>query len=293
MTIRRLFLLLLVILAVVTLAARARSRHAPDDRASAASSSTAVRYTVTGIVTAAPIDGRVMVAHDEIPDYMPAMTMPFAVDRDAPPRVRAGDRVQFTLIVDGTSTLADQFHVTGHDARVTEALAAPRRSRVRVGDAWPEVALTRETGAAFTTADLRGHRTAITFIFTRCPVPEFCPLMVKRFQQIQRQLDADTSLADVRLLAITLDPTFDSPEILRAYATAMQADPDRWAFATGEPVAITALTRALAIHVERNGVLLDHTLATALVDADGRIAGLWRGNGWTAEEVLTTIRTTR
>jgi protein SCO1/2 len=162
--------------------------------------------------------------------------------------------------------------------------------RLKKGDALPEFALTNDAGRPFTSADLRGHVTVVTFMFTRCPVPEFCPLMAKRFQQLQRNLEAEPSLRHVRLLGITLDPAFDRPEVLHAYAAAMGADPARWQFLTGTPEEVARLTSAFSIHVERNGALLDHTLATALIDADGRITDFWRGNGWTTAEVTDALR---
>lgn len=285
MTTRRLLALLLVVMAVTVAVARSRAgRDLPGTRA----------YPVTGVVTAAPADGRVMVAHDEIPGYMAAMTMPFAIDPAAPPPVRPGDRVRFTLRVADAWSRAEDFEVVGHDAAVAAALAGPgtpaATRRLKPGDTLPAFTLTRETGEPFTTAALQGRRSVITFIFTRCPVPEFCPLMVKRFQQIQRAAKADSSLADVQLVSVTLDPAFDTPPVLTAYARAMQADPARWPFVTGTPDAIAALTRAFAVHVEKNGVLLDHTLATAVVGPDGRLVEMWRGNQWSAEDVLEVLR---
>jgi protein SCO1/2 len=252
-------------------------------------------YPVTGVVTAAPADGRLMVSHEEIPGYMPAMTMPFALAPGDPvPAMSPGDRVRFTLEVASDSVLATAFEVIGRDEAVASALrgpAAPPSARVRKGDAVPDLALVNQAGAPFTSKDLRGKVTALTFIFTRCPVPEFCPLMVKRFQQVQRDVTADPALADARLLAVTLDPEFDTPEVLQAYAEAMRADPARWQFVTGPPAEVAKLTRAFAIHVERNGVLLDHTLATAVIGPDGRVVAIWRGNAWTPEEVVGALRT--
>jgi protein SCO1/2 len=251
-------------------------------------------FTVVGVVTAAPADGQVMVAHDAIAGYMPAMTMPFALaPGDAVPALTPGDRVRFTLQAGDTAVRATDFHVVGRDETVAAALrgAASRSPRLRPGDAVPDVSLVTQAGQPFTTGDLRGHLTAVTFIFTRCPMPEFCPLMVKRFQQVQRAITRDPQLATARLLAVTLDPDFDTPQVLDAYARAMQADPARWQFVTGAAAEIQRLSRAFAIHVERNGVLLDHTLATAVVGQDGRVIEIWRGNGWTAEEVVSTLRT--
>lgn len=286
MTTRRLLALLVAGLAVVVTMARSRAGEADGPPAT--------RYEVRGVVTAAPADGRVMVAHEEIAGYMPAMTMPFALDASTPPpTLRPGDRVTFTLSVAAADARASDFQVTGHDEAVAAALAGPARSsssRLRPGNPVPPFSLVTQDGTPFTAQALRGHRTALTFIFTRCPQPDFCPLMVKRFQQIQHELTRDAALADVRLLAVTLDPDFDTPAILTAYATAMQADPDRWTFVTGSADAVRVLTRAFAVHSEKNGVVLDHTLATAVIDAEGNVVEIWRGNHWRADEVLATLR---
>jgi protein SCO1 len=252
-------------------------------------------YKVTGVVTAPVGDGRVMVAHEEIPGYMPAMTMPFAVGPDIPATLLAGDRVRFVLKVTAESSRAEGFVVTGHDASIASALQARPTSasrRLKKGDVLPALSLTTSAGRPFTEADFRGHPTAITFIFTRCPVPEFCPLMVKRFHQLQRELEDDASLGAVRLLSVTLDPAFDTPQVLAEYAKAMHAKPARWQFVTGRSEEIARLTSAFSIHVERNGVLLDHTLATAVIDAEGRIVEIWRGNNWTSQDVVEVLRRT-
>lgn len=280
--------LLGVLLAVLTMtAAVVRTRQAgpgANERA----------FTVVGVVTAAPAGGQVMVAHEAIAGYMPAMTMPFALaPGDALPALTPGDRVRFTLKVGDQAARATAFQVVGRDEGVAAALrggASGGAARLRPGDAVPDVSLVTQAGQPFTTGDLRGHLTAVTFIFTRCPMPEFCPLMVKRFQQVQRAIANDPRLGTARLLAVTLDPAFDTPQVLDAYARAMQADPARWQFVTGADADIQRLTRAFAIHVERNGILIDHTLATAVVGEDGRVLEIWRGNGWTADEVVSRLR---
>ena len=133
----------------------------------------------------------------------------------------------------------------------------------------------------------------MTFIFTRCPVPEFCPLITTRFKALQATLARDRSLPrDTQLLSITLDPAFDTPAVLEAYGKAMGADPERWRFAGGDGAAVQQVARAFSVYVEKNGALLDHTLATALVDRRGRIVEIWRGNGWKLDEVTAALRTT-
>jgi protein SCO1/2 len=286
MTTTRISLLLLGVMAATVAVARGLGRDvAPAGPV----------YTVTGTVTASPVEGRVMVSHDDIPGYMPAMTMPFTLAADqAHPPLAPGHTVRFQLLVGSGSPRAQGFIVTGHDAAVVAALAAPAStptaSRLRTGDPLPPFALVDQRGEPFTLERLRGRRTAVTFIFTRCPVPEFCPLMVQRFLEIERALTRDRGLADVRLVAITLDPRNDTPEVLAAYATAKGVDQARWRLLTGSAGEVAGLTKAFAVHVEKNGVLLDHTLATAVIDAEGRVVEIWRGNRWTAADVVSALR---
>jgi protein SCO1/2 len=287
MTTKRFLLLLVVAMAVTVTVVHTRRRTSADPASRT--------FAVTGVVTAPIADGRVMVAHDDIPGYMPAMTMPFAVSADVPSTLAAGDRVSFTLRVTADSSRAQAFRVTGHDAAVAAAVAGLRAEptrgvrRLKKGDVIPTFRLTTSEGQTLTSDELRGRVTAITFIFTRCPVAQYCPLMVKRFQEVQRQLQAAKSLGAVRLLSVTLDPAFDTPQVLRAYASSKGAEPARWQFATGDPDEIARLTSAFSIHVERGGVLIDHTLATAVIGRDGRIAEIWRGNGWASSELLDVL----
>ncbi len=285
MTTKRFVLVLVVAMAVTVTVARTR-RNA---LAMAAPRS----FQVTGVITAPVTDGRVMVAHDDIPGYMPAMTMPFAVLGTATPPLAAGNRVRFTLSVWADRSQAGGFEVTGHDAHVAAALGAdtrPSGTRLKKGDALPGFSLTTSDGRPLTSADLSGQVTAITFVFTRCPVPEFCPLMVKRFQQVQRKLESIDSPHPVRLLSVTLDPAFDTPPVLRAYAEGKEANPARWQFATGHADEIARLTSAFSIHVERGGAFVEHTLATAVIGRDGRIEEIWRGNAWSATELFDALR---
>jgi protein SCO1 len=284
MTTKRLVLLLVVAMAVTVTVVQTGRGTPAEPRART--------FQVSGVVTSPVAEGHVVVAHDDIPGYMPAMTMPFTVGADVTPPLAAGDRVRFTLRVTADSSRAEQFRVTGHDAGVTAPRAETRQwpKRLKKGDEIPTFSLTTAEGQPLTPADLRGHVTAITFVFTRCPVPEFCPLMVKRFQELQRELESSDSQHAVRLLSVTLDPAFDTPQVLRDYAISKGANPARWQFATGEPGEIVRLTAAFSIHVEQKGVLIDHTLATAVIGRDGRIVEIWRGNGWSPAELVDVIR---
>jgi len=251
------------------------------------------RFQVTGVVVARPASGTISVAHDAIPDYMPAMTMPFTLadPRDGE-RLSPGDRLRFTLRVGLERSSAEAVVVTGRDPLVANARGtggARESARLRPGDALPAFTLVDQNGAPLSNADLRGHATVVTFIFTRCPLPEYCPRIVGRFKQLQRAIVADASLADVQLLSVTLDPEFDSPPVLSEYGRAMGADFARWRFVTGSPDQVAVLKQAFAVRTERTGGLIDHTLATALIDARGAVVELWRGNAWEVREILDTL----
>lgn len=245
-------------------------------------------FTVTGIVRAKLDDGQLVIEHDEIPGYMAAMTMAFrlASPAEADP-LQPGDAVRFRYRVGEKSAVAESFLVTGRSAPPPAAASV---RRLRPGDAVPAFHLLDEGGRPFTQEALRDRFTVLTFIFTRCPVPEFCPAMAAKFAALQDLLSRSPATpAPVRLVSVTLDPEFDRPEILTTYGRAVGARPEVWGFATGEKPAITALARAFSVFVERNGVTLDHTLCTALIGPDGRVIELWRGNAWKVEEVHQKI----
>lgn len=274
---------------------------AGDDLASAAYAANDERvFTVRGVVRGRLNDDTIRIAHQAIPDYMPAMTMPFNVDpgaRAEAAQLQPGDGVEFKFAVTETTSRAFDFRRIGPDRNAREtppsSPAAPVR-RLREGDVVPAFALRDQFDQPLTAAALQGKRTVLTFIFTRCPVPEFCPLMSQRFQTLQQRLAEQPAAGPpVQLLSITIDPEFDTPQILHAYAESYDADPQRWRFATGTTEQITRLTRAFAVHTDDSRGVLDHTLATALIGPDGRVQTIWRGNGWKVDEVLAALGTAR
>lgn len=245
-------------------------------------------FTVHGTVTAPLTDDLLTVAHDEVSGYMPAMTMPFRVEPADQPHaaaLRAGDEIEFKFTV-GDSSRAHDFRVLAHSQPPPRTTTA---RRLREGDPLPAFTLVDQDNRPLTTDDLRGHRTVLTFIFTRCPVPEFCPRLSTQFAALQRRLATTAGTSDVQLVSITLDPAFDTPAVLRAYGEHYVVDPARWRLCTGTPEQVRALTRAFAVHVEQAAGRLDHTLATALIGPDGTVRTLWRGNTWTADDVLAAL----
>jgi len=249
-------------------------------------------FDVTGVVRAPLKNGRVVISHEDIPGFMPAMTMGFTLSNPTEAvTLVVGDKVKFHFRVSETASSAADFVVLGR-VDAPDGATPPVKSipRVREGDPVPSFSLLDQDGRAFTTAQLSGRVTVLTFIFSRCPVPEYCPAMALRFSALQKVIRADPRLArSAHLLSITIDPEFDRPEILKAYGAAVGADPAYWQFATGEKAEVNTLTQAFSVFAQRNGVTLDHTLCTALIGRDGRVIELWRGNGWKIDEVIAAL----
>lgn len=251
-------------------------------------------FTVNGIVRQPARDGRIIIAHQDIPGYMPAMTMPFNVaDTPDVTELKPGDRVRFQLHVTDDASRADHFERLGRAAEPRPSSALPKPGkRLKAGDTVPGFQLADEEGRPLDgAAYLKGHFTVVSFLFTRCPVPEFCPLTARKLRDVQSALQGDPRVRDrSQILVITIDPEFDTPTVLKAYGESVGADPHFWKFATGNPEQVKTLMGEFGLYAERNNGLLDHTLATAVVGSDGRLLEVWRGNGWKADEVADFVR---
>jgi protein SCO1/2 len=250
-------------------------------------------FTVQGVVRGPYDPGQksISIQHEEIPGFMPAMIMPFLVDETDVADLRPGDRVVFEFRV-GEESRATAFRKVGVETSMPETPSSPRVSRrLKEGEVVPPVQLVDQDGAPFAADAFEGRLTVLSFMFTRCPVPEFCPLLATKYQNLQRALGASPDgTPAVQLLCVTLDPDHDQPAILRAYGDSLGADFSRWQFLTGERAEIENLTRLFAVRAETNGASIDHTLATALIGPRGELLEVWRGNAWKPEEVLTRVR---
>jgi protein SCO1/2 len=154
----------------------------------------------------------------------------------------------------------------------------------------PPLALINQDGERISLETFRGRPFVLTFIFTRCPIPNFCPRMSNNFAELQRAIrDGNGKLVKARLLSVTLDPAFDTPQILKDYGASLQADPAIWTLATGEESEIDSITGAFSVYRQAESGTLSHGLATALIDESGKIAKIWRGNSWSPEEVQHEI----
>jgi protein SCO1/2 len=260
--------------------------------------SSARSYQVRGIVRGfAPDRSTVSIEHEDIPGFMPSMTMPFSVkDQNEIAGLKIGDAISFRMTVTDKDLFLDQVKkISASDVHVAEptptANVSDPTSRLREGDIVPFFGLTNQDGARLTADTFRGRPFVLTFIFTRCAVPTFCPRISRNFAELQEAIKADAALAEkARLLSVTLDPQFDTPEILKGYAQYQKADLHIWTFATGDPAEIDKLTQSFAVLVQPEGGTISHGLATALIGPDGSVVKIWRGNSWTPSEVIDELR---
>lgn len=149
----------------------------------------------------------------------------------------------------------------------------------------PDFSLTDQNGKQVTRRDLLGSTTIVGFIFTRCLGT--CPMVTGTMARLQKELPAD-----VKLVSLSVDPTHDTPAVLKEYADKTQADPERWRFLTGDEEAMYRLIRdgfKVGVMVNPNpseGELITHTTRLALLDADGNIRGYYDSGDAVAIDAL-------
>ena len=255
------------------------------------------QYELTGQILAIDTTrNEVLIKHDNIRNFMPAMTMPFTVKDPALLSGREpGDLVTATLVVGETSAHLSSLTRTGHAKLETPPVVSDAPRVLMPGEAVADALLIDQQEKPRPFSSFKGHRVAITFMFTRCPLPDFCPLMDRHFAAVQKSIQSAPDLRDVRLVTMTLDPEFDTPAVLSRHAARLNADPAIWSFVTGEPKSAADFARQFGIYTERDlgtGANLTHNLRTAIVDAEGRIVKVHSGNDWTPAQLVADLKAT-
>jgi len=245
-------------------------------------------------------EGTVTIRHEDIKGFMPAMTMPFKVkDKrllDGPVR---GDVVKGTLVVSDTDAYLVKLEVTGHAEIAPGGTAGPvppgtehqPNEILTAGELVPDVRLIGTTGGDIRLSSFRGSVVALTFVYTRCPLPQFCPLLDRQFAAVASRLRANAQLGgSVRLLSISFDPEYDTPAVLAAHARAVGADGVRWRFAAADRRALDTLARRLGLVVVREADnSITHNMRTAIVDPRGRLATMYDGSDWTVDQIMADL----
>ena len=160
------------------------------------------------------------------------------------------------------------------------------------GDEAPITTLTGHDDQPLSLATWRGSAVAVTFIYTRCPLPQYCPLLDRRFAEVQALAAADPALMGrVRLLSVSFDPAVDTTATLRAHAAKLKADPAVWSFAVAPEETVDRFAAQFGVNVirEADGTIT-HNLRTAVIDPAGKVAAIHDSNEWAAEQLAGDLR---
>jgi protein SCO1/2 len=232
------------------------------------------------------------ISHEPIEGYMPAMTMDFAVANwDEIASFEPGDVLEFHLCVRAESAWIEHVRKIGSAAppAVLPAFASDTRE-LRPGDRLPEISLVDQRGRTIGLALFRGQVLAITFIYTRCPLPTYCPFLNHRFQDAQAMLRRLGLEASGRFLSVSLDAIHDTTEVLAAFAENYGADVSTWTFASANDHALRELGDSIGLEFRMIDGRVDHNLRTVVLDRTGRISRIFRGNTWTTQELVAAMR---
>jgi protein SCO1 len=253
------------------------------------------RYELRGNVVSFDKDaGTVTVDHESIPGFMEAMTMPYALkDKWAFDTMKPGDGLDAILVVRGTDYWLQDVVLSQGPPPGTPGAPPPP---AKLGEAVPDVALVNQDGKPIRIGDYRGKALLITFIYTRCPLSDFCPRMAQNFRVLEGSLSEKPDLyGKTHLLTISFDPEHDTPAKLKAYALKEASAPKsalgHWEFATGRPENIRELADFLQLDYtpdETEGLIV-HNLRTAIVSPDGTLAKVYNGNSWKPAELLSDL----
>src|SRR5687768_15252365 len=274
------FLLLLIFLFAVSC-----GRSTPNEK----------RYDLKGkVVVVEPETHLVTIAHEDIKGFMPAMTMPFTVPSESDLQILAPeDEVTATLVVDGSHSWLEGLIITRQSANTS---AMPTVVQAKEGDEVPNFTLRNQDNREIRIRDYRGKALLLTFIYTRCPVPEYCTLMSNNFVQVDRELGQDGEVySKTHLLSISIDPAYDTPQVLRSYGAAhteryQNETFAHWEFAggTSEQVKDIAQYFGLTYFPDKDQII--HGLRTVIVKPDGKVGKIYTGNDWKPDDVVQEMR---
>ncbi|HTX77921.1 MAG TPA: SCO family protein [Terracidiphilus sp.] len=282
------------------LATGCHSGSKPDAQPASSSQSSYKIYHLRGkIVSTDSSTGQITVSHEAIPGFMEAMTMPYRVKNPGIlSDLHPGDVITADLFVsqtDDADVFLDHIVVVGEgkpDYRPTAVYHVPTP-----GDAVPDFRLRNQDGRTIALNQFRGKELLITFIYTRCPLPNFCPLVTHNFADIDRQLSADPAVyRKTHLLCVSFDLENDTPARLRAYgATYIGSDAKdafaHWDFAVPDEKTLEKMALYFDVGITHGpDSSITHTLSTTLIGADGKVIQFYPGNEWTVSQVLADMK---
>ena len=256
-------------------------------------------YKLQGQVLSVQADHKqAVIRHEEIPGFMSAMTMPYsALDPKEYEGIVAGDLINATLVVEPTKAYLVSVHRVGNAPLAVADGGTPPASSgfelLTMGAPVPDAAFVDQDGHHVNLSSFRGEAVVVTFIYTSCPMPEFCPLMDKQFQTMQAKLKENGNILRTHLLSVSFDPQIDTPAVMKTHADALGADKRLWSFVTGDRDDVDKWASGFGVSISRatnDPRDITHNLRTAIIDRQGNLVQVYNGNDWTPEQVLADVR---
>jgi protein SCO1/2 len=255
----------------------------------------AKHFPTSGMVIAvnAP-EQTVTISHRYIPHYMPAMAMAFHVRKSGElAGLQPGAQVEFELVARKSASYIQRLRRIGGGAVIEDEgdrIVLPANpDRVPVGAAMPDFTLTDQSSRPVRLSDFRGCVVAVDFIYTRCPLPDVCPRLSANFARLQNRFREKMG-KDLMLLSITIDPQYDTPQVLVGYAKIWDARLDGWRFLTGQDAAIEIVARRFGMNYWPEEGLITHTSQTGVIGRDGKLAAQVDGSSFTPSQLGDLIQ---
>jgi len=274
--------------------------HRQEGASESSAESSYKTYKLRGKVVATnPAAGEVTVNHEAIPGFMEAMTMPYKLkDPNILSELHPGDVLTADVLVsEGSDASVFLDHIVVVAQGKPDYKPATIYHVPAAGDAVPDFKLRNQDGRMIRLNQFRGKNLLITFIYTRCPLPNFCQLVTRNFANIERRLSADPKLkGKTHLLCVSFDPEHDTPDRLKAYgeeyigseAKAAFAD---WDFAVPDNAVLKEMAKFFDVGISNEpDQTITHTLSTTLVGRDGKVIKFYPGNEWTPDEVVADVK---
>lgn len=255
------------------------------------------RYHLKGkVVQVDKAQQHLVIDHEEIPGFMGAMTMPYPVaDAATLERVSPGDQVTAEVVVGDNQIRLENVVVV----KKSDGKSGPPGAQLRPSDKEapvPDFALVNQDGKRIHLGQYRGKSVLLSFIYTRCPLPDYCPLMTHNFAEIDKALrDSPELYGKTHLLSISFDSDYDKPPVLRNYAKAFVTDRgartfEHWEFATAPAAEKSEVTKFFDVFVTEEQGQITHSLTTAIISPDGRVYKSYNGNDWKPADVLADLK---
>jgi protein SCO1/2 len=255
-------------------------------------SACATHHQARGVVLRVDHAARtVVVSHEPVPDFMDAMVMPFELRHPSEMAdLVAGDRIAFRIASHKGQTRIDRLRILSAAPPGAGPIAPGSTAAAGVGNVVADFSLTSHHGGVVSLSSLRGKVVAVAFIYTRCPLPDYCPRMMTNFLAVKQRFAAKLN-RDVVLLTVTFDPQYDSVETLRQYARRYGAEDEGWHFLTGAKADVARVCELFGVEFWPEEGLITHTLRTAVVDREGRLAATLEGKDYSGKQLGDLLET--